>query len=123
MFLSKQPICSRSTQPTVPHEANFEENLEAFVTSPAVGQVIVASDVPKTNDKAPITHISEVEPEPKTNIDVQSSTHRAVQEDAMARELDGLVTNMTFSPATKPRDRKFIGSKRMLSEKTTVSAR
>lgn len=84
-----------------------EKKLEAFVASPAVGRVTEALDLPKTNDKVPITHISEVEPEPQTYIG----------------DLDGFMAHKTFSLATNPPDGKAVGSKWGFKWKTAVPAK
>lgn len=41
---------------------------------------------------------------------VRASEHRHIWEDAMVRELQGLMANRTFSPVTKPPDRKAVGA-------------
>ena len=76
---------------------------------------------PSSTDPEPIGHISEIGSEPQSVNDVRGADHEELWRDAMARELHGLVANQTFSPVSKPPDRKAIGGKWVFKWKTDKS--
>ena len=91
----------------------FKMNLEAFTACPVVGEQIGSSGLQSDDRATPLGHISEVDPEPQSYAEVLKCRPelRKIWENAMARELNGLQATKTFSPATKPSDRKAVGSK------------
>lgn len=72
----------------------------------------------KNKTSFPLGLLRDLEPESQTCAEVCTSKYRQVWEEAMTQELTGLKATGTFTPSSKPEDRKLVGAKRVFRLKT-----
>lgn len=96
---------------------NIEKELDE-TTALHIG--LMTSTPTEHHPQSPIgKHVLHMQSEPLTYGDVCRSAHSQLWEEAMARELQGLVVNETFSEVIPPNERRPMGSKLIFKWKTT----